>query len=640
MNWPLTNPGSADLAGIRQFARLRAERATTLREVSAELRDVLQLAQSGEWVSAAQVAFIAKTESVLPDLETLFTGEDAQASALNDYATVVGNIQDALLVLHSLQRNATTHIERSFHSMPAVPASHTAHYATLDLSWNRTEKSMAPEGQRAFAEDSPDEAARRSICWSDFDIASTQLHQCDKQLGELVNQRRTADAVCAAALSSQQVLGRLAAVTPARVAALSKSQLLSLMEVLSAGDLHILLTQNPSLAQQFWDSPPAASEVAIWWNSLSPAEKMALETGAAAIIGNLGGVDYVSRIRANGHQLDEYKKRAGLTDTQRDAIKEIDKVVGGSTGAVGALVDFNVSDDPPLAAFAFGNLDTVEKATWAIPGMNSKVATDDTWSQAAQNLRKAQDDSEPGTTHGVVAWLGYRSPTLGDSLDYAGSSASVWENNLAMAGSKRLTAELDAFHDTLRTATDGEPIVPRVSVVAHSYGTTTAAYALRDIHFDVLSAVLVASAGIDEAVVPNGAAMRIAIVDGREQLYSTQTSTDSIATVGRMPASWIPSASAFVGPIFTQYPDSHRVNPDKSFGAIRFGSEGGTAGGQTYAAGGGHDAIGAGGIGASIGHGYFDLNTESLHDAVLASTGNGSSIEALTPFPHARTVHY
>jgi len=589
----------------------------------------LNSAQSGEWKAATQVSFVAKTQSVLPDLQTLSTGLDAQAAALNQYATQVQSIQDALQVVHTQHKNATTDSARALHSMPILPASHSTYESVSD--WlNPTEKSMAPGGQRAFADDSFDDGLRRAHSWTQFDQAKSQLRHCDQQLTDLASQRRTADTVCVSALSSNQVLGRMTTITPASITAMNKTQQLALMGTLSAGDLHIFLTQNPALAQQFWNTPPDAAAVATWWTNLAPAEKYALTTGAAAIIGNLGGIDFASRITANNNQLAEFKTRTNLTPSQKDAIKQIEWTLVGATGKPGTLVDFNVSADPPLAAFAYGNLDTAQKVTWIIPGMGSKVSPGDTTPQVAQNLLDAQGFVDLRTSHAVIAWLGYRSPEMDESFHTPGSSRSVWENNLAQAGSKRLTAELDALHDTPRTTTDGQPIPPHIAVVAHSYGTTTVAYALHNTHFDVDSAVFVASAGIDKTVVPNEAAMNIATVDSKEQLYSTQAEADLVATIGRLPAVLIPSVGILNPFPHEQVPLSHRIYPDAEFGATPFSSEGGVDGKTSFSATSVHDAIGADG---NVGHGYFDAGTESLRDVALSSTGHGGEIKHLAPLP-------
>jgi len=100
-----------------------------------------------------------------------------------------------------------------------------------------------------------------------------------------------------------------------------------------------------------------------------------------------------------------------------------------------------------------------------------------------------------------------------------------------------------------------------VSVIAHSYGTTTSASALHDINFTVDDAVFVASAGIDTTVVPNAAAMHIATVDGKEQLCSTQASSAPVATVGRAPAGVIAFLTKPIGSLFEGATDSRRGYP-------------------------------------------------------------------------------
>jgi len=192
----------------------------------------------------------------------------------------------------------------------------------------------------------------------------------------LVTERRTVDTQCADALSSSRVLGRMAWITPASLTALNTGDRLALMATLGVADLRILLAQDPTIGQKFWDNPPLAGDVAAWWKQLSAAEKDTLVTNTPAVIGNLGGIDYATRIIANNNQLEAFRHRGDLTASQKDAIAKIDSVVRNYSDR--GLVDFNVSADPPLAAFAFGNLDTAQKVTWAVPGIGSKVGPDET----------------------------------------------------------------------------------------------------------------------------------------------------------------------------------------------------------------------------------------------------------------------
>jgi hypothetical protein len=633
MNWPASNPGAGEIYGIRHLAQLRTAKAESLRGVATRIRAALRIAQSGSWSGSAQTAFVAKTEMVLPDLELLGVGLDAQAAALMRYAGILSQIQDDVRLTKSQSASANSDLlqaQRQLRSLNVSPE-------LTVLMPSGTGRSAGLSAQRTNPADSSETAMLRARAWSHFDDASTRLRRADAALAESVSRRRTADSVCAAGLSSDQVLGRLVGVSAASVSRLSPPHVLDLMHTLSATDLTILLAQNPGLAQKFWDSPPDATLVATWWSALSLPEKAALILGAAAIIGNLGGIDYASRILANMNQLAAAKSRTDLTKSQKESIAQIEESLGGRASR--GLIDLNFSVDPPLAAIAIGNMDTAQKVTWAIPGMDANTGNMRGWVDVAQNLYEGQTHIEDAISHAVVAWIGYKTPSLEKSLVSPGGVSSVWQNTLAQNGALRLAGDLNAFHQT-RVFVDGVP--PYISVVAHSYGTTTAAYALANIDFTVDSAVFIASAGIDKVAVPDATALHVSFVDGKQQLYSTQASADEVATIGRVPAAKVIDDLSSLGVfgvlgLVVMSPgsasdgslDSNRLYPGSRFGAIEFGSDGEDVDAIHYNSTLGHDALGAGLPGAPVGRGYFDRATDSLRDTVLASTGHGHEIAVL-----------
>jgi Alpha/beta hydrolase len=397
----------------------------------------------------------------------------------------------------------------------------------------------------------------------------------------------------------------------------SETITLAMLASLSAAQLKKLLKDDPALAQEFWKNPPDAAAVAKWWKSLSPAERDRLIADAPTVIGNLNGVPYANRDEANRIALAAAAKDPNLTKDQKDTITQVEQALITRKGAAARyLTDFNLGADPPLAAVAIGNVDTADDVTVDVPGMaNYAKSSMSSWTDAAQKLYDEQQNVvDPDHSHAVIAWIGYDTPPLDVSVANKGASDSVMSNNLAQQGAPRLAADLDGIQDT--RAGEGAS-APRVSVVAHSYGTTTSAYALTQTKHDVNSVDFVASAGIDHRVIPNAAALHVDSVNGREQLYASQATRDYVATTGRV--------------------GSGRADPeDPSFGAITYSSDGGKAqDGASYAAVNGHDAIGSGlavppyNVGA--GHGYFDKGTESLYNMAVVSSGQGSLLSGLKP---------
>lgn len=617
MSWTDENPGAGDPDSITRLANARDAKSAALQKTLTAIAAAQSQADSIEWAGEAHDAFAATLATVPPDVSFLISDLAAQATALHAYAAAVLGIQQAQAQLID-QRQRSEDAIAGYHRQ----LTHVVPLQTLDSA----------QQHRVVPSDTPDEAQHRALLWREIDAENATLSSVNARFAQLTDERRQADAACVAALGTPAVLGTLANFTPSKLADLTPEQLLTALAGLTPAELAIVMRENPGLSDEFWNNPPDPNAVAAWWASLSPTEKAVLIGGAAAIIGNLGGVPYASRILANRNQLKAAENNPNLTADQKATVDQIEKALkaGGKGGAPRGVIDLDLDAKPPLAAIAIGNMDTADKVTWAIPGMDTKASTSMTgWSKVAQNLYTAQHAVD-GSSHAVVAWIGYKTPSLSVSTSDPGSHDSVFENNLAKAGATRLTSELEAFHDE-RTA-GGQP-APYVAVVAHSYGTTTSAYALHDLDYKVNSATFVASAGIDDHVIPNAQALQVQSSGGHEQFYATQADRDVVATVGRdldpgkiyVPVS--PWQSVPLGA------DDHRTNPTESFGAIRFSSEGGLDGKTAYAGTDGHDTLGyntLNPITATPGHGYFNVGTESLHDSALASTGHGADIPILT----------
>lgn len=199
----------------------------------------------------------------------------------------------------------------------------------------------------------------------------------------------------------------------------------------------------------------------------------------------------------------------------------------------------------------------------------------------------------------------------------------------ALTGSDRLAAALDGFHTTRDGGTAG---LPKVNVLAHSYGTTTSSYALTKTHFNVDTVTMFGSAGIDPKAVPNASAMHVNDgTDNKPAVYVTQASHDLVAPYAGI------GGSNLLGPL-VQQEEWVRVSPsDPGFGGHNFSSEGGydPETGNAYKPVMGHDAKGwSDGYrvdAATEWHGYLDPDTESAHNIALTSTGNGDQITKLVP---------
>ncbi|WFR68405.1 hypothetical protein P9139_09625 [Curtobacterium flaccumfaciens] len=97
-------------------------------------------------------------------------------------------------------------------------------------------------------------------------------------------------------------------VTAAEVAAEHGRSFLHGLSSLGHAEL-LRAARDPRVVATAQDDPPKAAEVATWWAGIDDRERHALVTDAPSIIGNLDGVPYPVRDRANRAVL-----AAGLAD--------------------------------------------------------------------------------------------------------------------------------------------------------------------------------------------------------------------------------------------------------------------------------------------------------------------------------------
>src|SRR5690554_3392891 len=225
-------------------------------------------------------------------------------------------------------------------------------------------------------------------------------------------------------------------------------------------------------AADFETATPA--DVALWWASLSRAERSRLIADNPSLIGNLDGVPYSDRDRANRALLESMLADPAITSSRREALESVHAALEIGRGVSKQLIilDFPEGSDP-RAAIAFGNVDDAEYVGAVVPGRDNTVAKDmSNLAQASYNLYLQQDrllsnGHGAGGEQAVIAWMGYQTP--GGGLD-----TGVFSDDLAVAGGTHLTSTLagiDAVH-----ASSGQQ--SRVTVFAHSYGSRAAANSL------------------------------------------------------------------------------------------------------------------------------------------------------------------
>lgn len=394
---------------------------------------------------------------------------------------------------------------------------------------------------------------------------------------------------------------------------ISAPQLLDAIAGADVPSLAAVLRARPALADVLAQGGPA--DVAPWWAALSGAQQRALISAAPAVIGNLGGVAYAARDRANRLWLDAQMKeaRAALAEAENAeapsygsranavagaeasaerlkaararvaGLENIELALKRADGLPRQLISLT-NDAPPLAAVSIGEIDDADVVTFAVPGMGATSEGMAEWSRVTQNLASEEDRVDPGRSHAVVAWVGYETPPV----PIVDGGFDVMGTDLAEGGARNLVRDLAAAESVRPGA--------QVNVVAHSYGTTTAAIALASDSVQVDSFVTLGSAGLPPQIDTADDLRAEHVYSGQAQdVWALDpTGGDQWAWTGRLSI-------------------EHPVNPiDPAFGAHAFG-----VAGQA-----GLQPVTDHGVSTADGTGYLDKRTESLKNVALATTGH------------------
>ena len=259
-------------------------------------------------------------------------------------------------------------------------------------------------------------------------------------------------------------------------------------------------------------------EVSVWWALLSESEREALINKDPEKYGNLNGIDMASRAKANelalnGHldaagnripgtgliektqnELDELnqeiermrekgqgiplyvlEKQYNLQNRLAD-LNAISEQLGGNAGATLLVLEPGELGENVRAAIAIGDVDNAQHVATFVPGMGSNFRDNGRLNvEFAKNLKWAADTYGAPTDGSVaaIAWIGYEAPA---DITKTGD-LSVTSIDKAEAGAEKLNGFVTGIHSwrSERGLDVHQTIVP------HSYGSTTAGIAMRDI---------------------------------------------------------------------------------------------------------------------------------------------------------------
>ncbi|MCV7121687.1 putative alpha/beta hydrolase [Mycobacterium lacus] len=306
---------------------------------------------------------------------------------------------------------------------------------------------------------------------------------------------------------------------------------------------------KPEEPIQIPPSGTSAEDVHKWWTSLTPEERQRLLAEQPEQIGNLNGVPVSARSDANiavmtqdltrlrdiasryGVSADDVvgnPAKYGLSATDITRYRNADQTKQGLDHDVG---NDSLHPNPvylfaydPLAfggkgraAIAIGNPDTAKSTAVIVPGTSSSVKGG--WlhdgHNDALNLYGQANAADPKNPTAVIAWMGYDAPN--DFTD-----PRIATPMLARTGGAALAQDVNGLWAT--HLGDGR----HVTVLGHSYGSTTVAdaFALGGMHAN--DAVLLGCPGTDLA----RSAASFHLDGGR--VYVGDASTDPIGMLGQL----------------------------------------------------------------------------------------------------------
>ena len=391
------------------------------------------------------------------------------------------------------------------------------------------------------------------------------------------------------ALPPEPFVGPDPAGTPAHL--VQGTRLLQQLALIPSGSIGEFVRSNPDVVTTLLASPPAATDVSLWWGTMGLASRNALREVAPQLVGNLDGVPYAIRDLANRTALESTMAQLQSTiDTasgrtvvdnarrQLSMLQSIADALSDGPESHRTLMSLDVAGQG-RAAIVLGDLRTADYVTYMVPGMFFTIEGQMVyWSDAAQRMGEEQRAwlahyGDTTSTVATIAWIGYHTPNL--------TNVGSMEN--ALEGRDSLAQAVQGLQ-ALRLGDE-----PYVSIIGHSYGSTAALMALTDYDFEIDALAVVGSPGsaaqsVDELHVKNG------------NVYVGEAEWDPVPT------------SAF------------------------FGSEPGAAdyGATVFGTAGGLDPITGKELLRSFGHiEYFSPDTESLRNLALITIGHGADI--ITP---------
>lgn len=296
--------------------------------------------------------------------------------------------------------------------------------------------------------------------------------------------------------------------------------------------------------------PPSAGprEVRDWWRGLTDDEQWAVLLVAPGVIGNRDGVPAWARDRANTTALDrdlatwsDLDRRGLLTPSERrwyanaratrDALdrmsEALDPVTGEPIRTTLHLYDPSAFGGDGRVAIAAGDPDTADNVAVVVPGFGTDMGSAEYQGARAVDLYTEARALAPHASNATLFWIGYDAPDNAPWGQWSGDGADGWDaagvvtEQMAARGGDRLADTLDGL------AVDRAEHPAHVTVVGHSYGSTTTGIAATQHDLPVDDVVLVGSPGAGEHAV-HATDLQV----GRGHVWVGAASSDPISWLG------------------------------------------------------------------------------------------------------------
>ncbi|PVG81862.1 hypothetical protein DDE18_14160 [Nocardioides gansuensis] len=260
-----------------------------------------------------------------------------------------------------------------------------------------------------------------------------------------------------------------------------------------------------------------ADAVNDWWKDLSPAEREALKISDPDLVGNTNGIPTGDRDESNRTSLarDLDRLRNVPEDELSTEEKELLKRAEAAEDALalpgsdkdrntGEPVDVNLLVYQPAAfdgdgavAVSYGDPDTADNTAVIVPGITNDGST--IVGNAEDAYRLFDEANQKGDSMATIAWMGYDAPSV-NPADAWDTPEEIWDMGSVITEDKAEAGGLllSQFVDGLRATDEGER--SHLSVIGHSYGSTTAANAAHDHGLHADSLTLIGSPGASGGV--------------------------------------------------------------------------------------------------------------------------------------------